>query len=105
MPAVIHVTVPCALSGRRKGVHIHVGSLRDDEQRVRDEIPVITVERTLIDLANDAEPSLVRASTGEALSLGLTTRPRLAREVARSDSTARVRRVFGLRLPVMRDAM
>ena len=87
MPPVVHVTVPRPFRGRRPGVVVHHRPLEDREQLVVDAVPVTSVERTLADVAESSDPSLVRAATGEALDRGLTTRRRLERAV--SDPTTR----------------
>jgi predicted transcriptional regulator of viral defense system len=89
MPAVTHVTVPRPFRGHRSGVIIHVEPLDPDERVVIDAVPVTSVERTLLDVADTADPGLVRAAAREALSRGLTTRRRLERSVGSADGAAR----------------
>ena len=100
MPAMIHVSVPGVFRGARPGVLVHRG-LSPAEVRIWDEVPVTSVERTLCDVAADAEGSLTRAATQEALARGLTTRARLGQTVAGlARDRTRVRRALGVRLPV-----
>ncbi|HEX9032159.1 MAG TPA: type IV toxin-antitoxin system AbiEi family antitoxin domain-containing protein, partial [Streptosporangiaceae bacterium] len=73
MPAVIHLTVPRSFTGRRKGVRVHHADLPGGDRRLWDDVPVTTVERTLIDLARSGEPSLLREAARESLDRGLTT--------------------------------
>jgi len=104
MPAVIHLTAPIAFTGRRKGVRVHHQDLMPGERRVWDDVPVTTVERTLIDLAGRADPSLLRDAVRESLDRGLTTRARLAETADRQPGRAQVRRALGIRLPTARES-
>ena len=89
MPAVTNVTVPRRFRGQRPGVIIHVDPLEANERVVIDAVPVTSVERTLLDVAGTADPSLVRAATREALARGLTTRRRLERSAENAEGPAR----------------
>lgn len=102
MPAVIHLTAPRSFTGRRKGVRVHHEDLMPDERRVWDDVPVTTVERTLIDLAMRSDPSLLSDAVRESLDRGLTTRARLARAVDLQPGRVQVRRALGMRLPSAR---
>jgi very-short-patch-repair endonuclease len=66
--AVIHVTVPTrAGRPRRKGVRIHrSGRLRLEEVTVREGIPVTTVARTLLDLADILSDQALKRTIHEA---------------------------------------
>src|ERR1700733_5452868 len=99
MPTVIHLTAPSTFTGSRKGVRIHHAALKPDERRVWDDVPVTSVERTLIDLTQDGDVSLLREAVSESLTRGLTTRARLANAVMRLTNATDVRRMFGIRLP------
>ena len=103
MPAVIHLTAPRSFSGRRRGVRVHHADLPAGERRLWDDVPVTTVERTLIDLARGGDPSLVREAARESLGRGLTTRARLAEAIGRQADEARIRRAIGARLPPARE--
>ncbi len=103
MPSVIHLTAPSSFRGRREGARIHHGNLRRDEQRIWDEVPVTTVERTLADVTSSGDGSLARAAASEALDRGLTTRRRLAEAIASREDRARIRRDLGVRLPAVRE--
>lgn len=87
MPPRVHVTVPRPFRGRRPGVVVHRRPMDNSERVVVDAVPVTSVERTLADVAESSDPSLVRAAASEALDRGLTTRRRLDRAVP--DPTAR----------------
>jgi len=66
--ALIDVTVP-SQNGRirRKGVRVHrSGRLAPEEVTVRDGIPVTTVARTLLDLADVLDPQALRRAVTEA---------------------------------------
>ena len=103
MPPVIHLTAPSAFSGRRQGVRVHHEDLPAEERRVWDDVPVTTVERTLIDLARSGDPSLVRVAARESFDRGLTTRARLARAIDRLADQVQIRHAIGARLPAARE--
>ncbi len=65
---VIHVTVPSRAGRiRRKGIRIHrSGRLTAEEVTVIDGIPVTTVARTLLDLADDLDLHALRRAITEA---------------------------------------
>jgi predicted transcriptional regulator of viral defense system len=89
MPPVVHVTVPRPFRGRRPGVLVHHRPLDAGDRVVVDAVPVTSVERTLVDVAESSDPGLVRTAVDEALEHGRTTRRRLERVV--SDSAIRER--------------
>lgn len=98
-PPVIHLTIPRPFRGRRPGVRIHVANLPTSATRVWDDVPVTSVERTLLDVAATSDPTLVRDAVHESLERGLTTRTRLT--VALSEVTngrTQIRRAWGVRL-------
>ena len=103
MPAVIHLTVPRSFTGRRKGVRLHRADLSAGERRLWDDVPVTTVERTLIDLAPGGDPSLLREAVRESFERGLTTRARLAAAIDQRADKAQIRRALGVRLPAARE--
>jgi predicted transcriptional regulator of viral defense system len=82
MPPVVHLTVPRSFRGRRPGVLVHHRPLDQDERVVVDAVPVTSVERTLVDVAESSDPGLVRTAVDEALEHGRTTRRRLERVVS-----------------------
>jgi hypothetical protein len=47
----IHVTAPSSARRTRSGVNVHGGQLRPEDRAVHEEIPVTSVARTLLDLA------------------------------------------------------
>jgi len=102
MPPVIHLTVPSSFTGRRDGVRIHHEKLAPGERRLWDDIPVTTMERTLIDISSSSDRSLVRDAVRESLEQGLTTRKRLAYALSSREDRTRIARNLGLRLPAAR---
>jgi very-short-patch-repair endonuclease len=66
--ASIDVTVPSRAGRiRRKGIRVHrSGRLGPDEVTVKDGIPVTTVARTLLDLADVVDPQALRRAVTEA---------------------------------------
>lgn len=103
MPSVIHLTALTAFTGSRAGVRIHRANLRPDERRLWDDVPVTTVERTLVDLTRSGDVSLLREAASESLARGLTTRARLASAVAREKNRTEIRRALGIRLPAVKE--
>jgi very-short-patch-repair endonuclease len=67
--AVIDVVVPGNRNGP-KGVHVHRGKLDPDEWTCRENIPVTTIPRTLLDLAPIAAERQLRRATNQAARLG-----------------------------------
>ena len=104
MPSAIHLTVPRSFTGTRPGIRLHHQDLGQDERRLWDDVPVTTVERTLIDLARAGEASLVRGVARESLERGLTTRGRLGGAVSRQPGRTQIRRAFGIRLPSVQES-
>jgi predicted transcriptional regulator of viral defense system len=103
-PPVLHVTVPRPFRGHRPGVRIHLVDLKAGSTRVREHVPVTSIERTLVDVARSSDRSLVREAVHESLERGLTTHERLA--VALGDvheGRTQVRRTWGVRLPTPED--
>ncbi|MGH8896309.1 MAG: type IV toxin-antitoxin system AbiEi family antitoxin domain-containing protein [Egibacteraceae bacterium] len=84
MPSRIHVTVPRPFRGVRAGVVVHHAALDERDRAVREDVPVTTVERTLVDISGRSDISLVRAAARDALERGLTTRRRLDRALERA---------------------
>jgi hypothetical protein len=79
-------------------VRIHHERLAPDERRLWDDIPVTTVERTLIDITRGSDQSLLRDAVRESLDQGLTTRKRLAKALSGREDRKRIGRDLGLRL-------
>ena len=103
-PPVIHLTVTRPFRGHRPGVRIHIADLPASATQVWDDVPVTSVERTLIDVARTSDPSLVRDAVHESLQRGLTTRNRLALALSQvNDGRTQIRRTWGVRLPATRD--
>ncbi|MGI8730608.1 MAG: hypothetical protein ACR2LK_11575 [Solirubrobacteraceae bacterium] len=73
----IHITIPASADDPRgldeiEGVIIHrVPELHPDDVTVLDGIPVTTVARTLVDLAEDMTRAELRATFARAAQLGL----------------------------------
>ena len=72
------VTSPCGRPGR-EGIRLHRGRLRADERTARDGIPVTTVARTLLDLAEVFDADRLRRAMEEADRLNLLQVPALVR--------------------------
>ena len=104
MPPAIHLTVPPSFRGRREGVRIHHEELGHDDRRLWDDVPVTTVERTLIDITRSSGRSLVHDAVRESLERGLTTRNRLARAINGKEDRAGIRRDLGIRLPAAKES-
>ncbi len=103
MPLTLHLTVPAAFRGKREGVRVHHGSLDMAQRRVWDDVPITSVERTLTDLTQTADRSLVREAVAEALVRGLTTRMQLASAADGDKNPSHIRRELGIRLPATRE--
>lgn len=82
LPATIHVTVPGAFRGHRKGVTVHRTELDDDEVTRRDRVPVTAPLRTIADVA-PGDPSGARVALSEALERGIVRRGQLSRAASR----------------------
>lgn len=82
MPASIHVTVPREFRGRSPGVVVHRAPLDEGEQETRENVPLTTLPRTLRDVAESSDPSLVRQAVEQAVSRGVMSRRQL-RELVR----------------------
>ena len=82
MPATIHVTVPRAFRGHRKGVTVHRAELDSDERTSRDGVPVTVPLRTIADIAA-GDPSGARVVLMEALERGIVRRAQLSRAAVR----------------------
>jgi predicted transcriptional regulator of viral defense system len=99
MPPAIHLTTPSSFRGHRDGVRIHHENLAPDERRLWDDVPVTTVERTLIYITRSRDRSLLLDALRESLQQGLTTRKRLAHAISGREDRTRIGRDLGLRLP------
>ncbi len=77
MPAKIHITVSRPFRGRRPGVVVHHAPLEEEERTVRDDVPITTVARTLVDVARTSEASILVTAAEQALSRGLISARRL----------------------------
>lgn len=96
MPPVIRLTVPRRFRGERPGVVIHHQPLTEDEVTVWNDVPVTTVERTIVDVAAQVEPSLAVQAMRDAIKHGLISRSSLATQVQARGDTANLRRLFKL---------
>ncbi|MGH8907458.1 MAG: type IV toxin-antitoxin system AbiEi family antitoxin domain-containing protein [Egibacteraceae bacterium] len=96
MPSRIHVTVPRPFRGARAGVMVHHAALDEDDRTVRDDVPVTTVERTLLDISGRSDVCLARAAARDALEHGLTTRRRLSRALERRPKASDAADLAGL---------
>ncbi len=82
IPGEVHFTVPRTERWRRRrpGVRLHFASspVPESERRTVLGLPVTSVERTILDYAQDrGQPEQVALAIAQALSRGLTTRRRL----------------------------
>jgi hypothetical protein len=74
----VEITCPRWRRARHEGLVIHeTGALDSWDLRVIDEIPVTSIERTLLDLGAVVGPALVEMAVDVALRRKLTTLPRL----------------------------
>ncbi|MDQ3956960.1 MAG: endonuclease domain-containing protein [Actinomycetota bacterium] len=94
---VIEITTTANLRGPKAVSHF-VRYMSAADRRVRDSIPVTSVERTLADLGS-VSPGTLEAAVIDALKRGLTTRQRLKSRVPRTRGrgtvgAARLRRVL-----------
>jgi predicted transcriptional regulator of viral defense system len=89
MPPTIHLTVPRPFRGRRAGVRIHPGALPAKDRSSYNGVPVTSIERTLIDVATQSDPSLALQAAEDALARGVTTRRRLLRRLAADERAGR----------------
>ena len=81
LPGEIHVTVPRTASRRRKGIRQHTGTLRQQDVKSRQGLPVTSVPRTIADVAKSGlGEELVRAAIQQALERGLTDKRSLLAE-------------------------
>lgn len=104
MPTAIHLTAPPSFKGHRDAVRIHHEKLAPDERRLWDDVPVTTVERTLIDITRSGDRAFLHDAVRESLERGLTTRKRLARAISGREDRTRIRQDLGLRLPAVRES-
>jgi hypothetical protein len=58
---------------RSSRMRSHHMDLKPDERRVSDVVSVTTVKRSLIDVAQGGDSSLLRSAVGDSLAQGLTT--------------------------------
>lgn len=98
MPTAIHLTVPQAFRGRRLGVRVHSLPLPPTDRRVWEDVPVTTVERTLIDASTSVDPSLLAEAVEDALTRGLTTRRRLTRAATGASDAVALHGTLGIDL-------
>ena len=93
LPDAVHVTIPRTASRRRKKVHLHTNRLAPDEITHYMGLPVTTVARTIVDVANSGlDETLVRQAVGEALRRGLVTTEELRRQA--ETRSRRVRKII-----------
>ena len=83
--------ITCARRIRRTGVRAHRHRMDADERTTRGSIPVTTVERTLLDLAESCDRVAIGRHIDEAVRRGLTTVDRLRRAVGRHGRRGRRR--------------
>jgi predicted transcriptional regulator of viral defense system len=81
MPPVIHLTLPRAFRGKRKGVVVHTAPLRDDEKTRRESVPVTSPARTIRDIAARYGAEEAVEAAVRAVETGVITRARLSKEL------------------------
>ncbi len=86
MPTAVHITTPHRFRSRRAGLIAHTDIVLDIERTRRENIPITTIERTLVDVANHSDPSLVRDALRDALATDLTTPRRINKQLGRRNS-------------------
>lgn len=89
MPATVHVTVPAAFRGRRRGVTVHVARLDADDIAHRNGIPVTTPLRSVADVAA-GDPSGARRALSDALERGIVSSRDLEGAASRNPYAASV---------------
>lgn len=99
MPAVIHLTLPRRFRGSRPGVIVHHLPLDSAEATVWEDVPVTTVERSIVDVATSVDPTLAAAATRDAYNHGFTSRDRLAAYVDQRPDRVELRRALPLSRP------
>lgn len=83
LPGEVHLIVPRTASRRRRGLRQHTQRLEPQEIRIRNGLPVTTVERTLVDVSKSGlAQEQVRLAVREALRRGLTDQEKLLRQAA-----------------------
>lgn len=80
----VDVTGDRGRAGDREGIRLHRSPLRDDERAVEAGIPVTSVARTLLDLAEALDGERLRRAFEEADRLKLLELPKLERACARA---------------------
>lgn len=80
----VDVTSDHGRAGNRMGIRLHRSPLRDDERAVEAGIPVTSVARTLLDLAEALDEEQLRRAFEEADRLKLLKLPKLERVCARA---------------------
>lgn len=89
MPAATHVTVPRTASRRRKGIRQHTSSLRPEDVKKRQGLPVTSVPRTIADVARAGlTEDSIRVAIRQALERGLTDKGSLQAEARRRGGRA-----------------
>lgn len=82
MPARVHITVPHRFRGQRRGVAVHIAPVDAGERTTRAGVPVTTVERTILDVAESFGTTAAVKAAAQAIERGLVSRRRLAATLA-----------------------
>lgn len=89
LPGEVHVIMPRKASRRRKDIRLHTNQLSRDEITTRAGLPVTTVARTIVDVANSGlAKEQVRMAIREALQRGLVSKDELLTQAARRGGRA-----------------
>jgi very-short-patch-repair endonuclease len=96
-PAPVDVTVAGRNPGRPRGIRVHrVTALDRREGRIRDEVPVTSPARTILDLAGSSTDRELEQAVAEALALRLTNRSELVAMIDRHPRRPGVRALRAL---------
>jgi hypothetical protein len=93
----VHVTVAGRNPGRHSGIEVHRVTVLDRrEVRIRDEVPVTSTARTILDLAGSSTDRELEQAVAEALALRLTNRSELVAMIDRHPRRPGVRALRAL---------
>lgn len=92
VPDITHIEITAPRRVRIKGVVSHCHSLSPRETTVHDQIPVTSVERTLVDMAEYTSPGELGQLIDDAWRRGLTTARRVAAVLSAHEGPGRRRR-------------
>lgn len=81
MPTRIHITVPQPFRGQQSGVIVHRAPMSEEDVEIVEDVPVTTIARTLSDIAESSDPTLVEQAVADAIRHGSLSRRQLRRLV------------------------